>query len=107
MCSITHLHDQKLQRCSPKGSKFVWFSWCTLVNNVAARKCCIIDCDRLLAAQIAMIRTTEGRKGGMVKSRTDVFKGARLKVEPYPDSLILEWLLIIIVEINCELKESV
>lgn len=43
----------------------------------------------------------------MVKSRTDLFKGARLKVEPYPDSLIPEWLLIIKVEINCELKDSV
>lgn len=37
MCSV--LHDQKLQ-------------------------CCIIDCDRLLAAQIAMIRTTEGGREG-------------------------------------------
>lgn len=99
MQSNPPLHDQKLQCCLQKGSKFVWFLWCTLVNNVAGKKCCIIDCHRLLAAQIAMIWTTEERKEGMVKSRADVFKEARLKVELYPDYSIPEWLLIIIVKL--------
>lgn len=57
----------------------------------------MIDCDHLPAAGIEMIRAIEDRKEGVVKSRADVFKGARLTVEPYPDSLIPKWLLIIIV----------